>query len=132
MSAERKEENKVTNITEQQGAEDTAPKATVDDTDDDDNLIIKFKKPYKFEGKEYTELDLTALEDLTAQDMIDVERKLNRSSAGINVMPEVTDEYALEMAARAAKLPIEFFYQLPQRESIRVKNRYMAFLFGSE
>ena len=32
------------------------------------SLIIKFRKPYVFEGKKYTEVDLTAMEDTTAED----------------------------------------------------------------
>lgn len=39
-------------------------------------IVVEFKKPYKFEGKEYTELDLSGLEKLTVQDVIDVQREL--------------------------------------------------------
>ena len=100
--------------------------------DDEDSLVIKFKKPFTFEQKEYEEIDLTGLEDLTAQDMVSVDRILKRHSSGIDVMPEVSMEYALNLAAKAAKQPIEFFQALPPREAMKVKNRIMGFLFGSD
>lgn len=95
--------------------------------------IIKFRQPYRFEGKEYYEVDLSGMEDLTAADMIAVNRIMSRTSAGIvEVMPEVSLEYACHIAARAAKLPVEFFNQLPPREAMKVKNRVTSFLFGSD
>ncbi|MCM1189801.1 MAG: phage tail assembly protein [bacterium] len=98
----------------------------------EESLIIMLKKPYPFEGKEYTEIDLSGLEDMTAADMIAVEKQYDRSYPGVNVMPEVKVGYAMMMAARAAKLPVEFFDGLPQREAMKVKNRVMGFLFESD
>lgn len=100
--------------------------------DEEDSLIVKFRKPFKFEGQEYKEIDLSGLDDLTAQDMVSVDRILKRHSSGIDVMPEVSMEYALNLAAKAAKQPIEFFQALPPREAMKVKNRIMGFLFGSD
>lgn len=100
--------------------------------DEEDSLVIKLKKPYQFEGKEYTEIDLSGLEELTAADMIALENQYDRKSPGINVMPEVKVGYAVMMAARAAKLPVEFFNGLPPKEAMKVKNRVMGFLFGSD
>lgn len=97
-----------------------------------ETLVISFKKPYLFEGKEYTGLDLSGLEEMTAADMIAVESQYDRRYPGINVMPEVKVGYAIMMAARAVKLPVEFFDGLPQREAIKIKNRVMGFLFGSD
>ena len=99
---------------------------------EESSMIVKFKKPYHFEGKEYTELDLSGMEDMTGADMIAVNKIMQRTSAGIDVMPEVSVEYAFHFAARAAKLPVEFFTNLPPKESIKVKNRVMGFLFGSD
>lgn len=99
---------------------------------EENDMVIKFKKPYYFEGKEYTELDLSGMEDMTGADMIAVNKVMQRSSAGIDVMPEVSVEYAFYFAAKAAKLPVEFFNGLSPRESMKVKNRVMGFLFGSD
>lgn len=108
--------------------------AASEDTESNEEvgMIIKFKKPYTFEKKEYTEIDLSGLDDLTAADMISVNKRMQRTSQGIDVMPEVTLEYACELAAKGAKMPVEFFMNLPPKEAIKVKNRIMSFLFGSE
>lgn len=115
--------------------ENTAGEGTAVDSSDDEeeneSLLIKFKKPYKFEGKEYTELDLSGLEDLRASDMIAVNKYMQRTAAtAVDVMPEVSMEYACVLASKAAKLPVEFFTSLPPREAMKVKNRVMGFLFG--
>ncbi len=114
-------------------SEDTAPKADeAAEDEDEDSLILKFKKPYKFEGKEYTEIDLSGLEDLSAADMIAVNKYMDRTATGIQVMPEVSLEYACVLASKATKMPIEFFTDLPPKQAIKVKNRVMGFLFGAE
>ena len=64
--------------------------------------------------------------------MIAVNKLIKRTSAGIDVMPEVSLEYACNIAAKATQKPIEFFLQLPPREAMRVKNKVLGFLFGSE
>ena len=95
-------------------------------------MVIVFKKPYVFERVEYKEIDLSCMEDLQASDMIAVNKLMKRTSAGIDVMPEMSLEYACNIAAKATQKPIEFFLQLPPREAMRVKNKVLGFLFGSE
>lgn len=100
---------------------------------EEESAVVVFAKPYKFEGKEYTEVDLSALENLTADDMIATNKYMQRGSGGhIDVMPEVTLEYACVISAKALNLPIEFFTGLPAKEAMKVKNRVMGFLFGQE
>lgn len=114
---------------------DTTVSVDVEDTAEDSDevsMVIKFKKPYYFEGREYTEIDLSGMEDLTGKDMIAVNKYMQRTSVGIDVMPEVSLEYACVLAGKAAKLPIEFFTNLPPKAAMKVKNRVMGFLFGSE
>ena len=111
--------------------EDSALIGTVEDTEET-SMVVKFNKPFRFDGKEYTEVDLSGLDDLQASDMIAVNKYMQRTSSGIDVMPEVSLEYACVLASKAARLPIEFFTSLPPREAMKVKNRVMGFLFGSE
>ena len=100
---------------------------------EEETTVVKFTKPYKFEGKEYTEIDLASLGDLSAADMIAVDKIMKRSSGGsVDVMPEVTLEYACTISARATNMPIEFFTGLPPKEAMKVKNRVMGFLFGQD
>lgn len=108
------------------------PVNTDENADEELSMKIVFKKPYVFEGKEYKEIDLSGLDDLQASDMIAVNKRMQRTAQGIDVMPEVSLEFACELAAKATKMPTEFFTGMPPREAMKVKNRVMGFLFGAE
>ena len=90
---------------------------------EEESMVIVFKKPYVFEHEEYTEIDLSCLEDIQASDMIAVNKIMKRTSPGID---------ACNIAARATKKPVEFFLQLRPKDAIKVKNRVLGFFFGSE
>ena len=95
------------------------------------NPVIKLNKPYIFEKKEYTEIDMSGLDELTAQDLLKIEKMYARTNRE-SVMPEITGEYALFVAATVTKKPVEFFYGLPAKVLIKIKNRVMGFFFGAE
>ena len=82
--------------------------------DQEESLILKFRKPYKFEGKEYTEVDLSALEDMTAEDLCAVGKIMTKLGI-VNPVAEMTVDYAIYMAARASGKPVEFFKGLPHQ-----------------
>ncbi len=95
----------------------------------EDVLVVNFKKPFMFEEKEYKELDLRGLEELTGKDMQNAERVLHeRGITSFNA--EFTSEGALLYASWAAKVPIEFFDALPLREARKVKTRVINFFLG--
>ena len=48
--------------------------------------IVKFDKPYKFEGKEYDGLDLSGMEKMTVQDLIDIQKNIGNELAAMSVM----------------------------------------------
>lgn len=93
--------------------------------------LIELSKPYEFEGNMYTSVDMAGIDTLTTRDMIAVNRLISRNG-NVDIMPELSIEYACHMAARAAGLPIEFFNGLPPRDAIKIKNQVMGFLFGSD
>ena len=95
------------------------------------DTLVKFPKPYTFEGKTYTEVDLAGLDNLTAEDMIAAEKFLNRSGV-FSPIPEVSVEYVCFIGAKASELPIEFFKALPPRAMTRVKNKVTGFFYGEE
>lgn len=95
------------------------------------STLVKFSKPYRFEGKTYSEVDLSGMDDLSAEDMIAADRYLTRSGS-FSVMPEMTLEYACFIAARAAKQPIEFFKGLPPKDALKVKNRVTSFFYSED
>lgn len=97
----------------------------------DNEYAVKLSKPYEFEGSTFTEVDLSGLEKLTTRDMLAADKHLSRGG-NISVMPELTLDYALFLAARAAELPIEFFMGLSPRDAVKIKNRVTNFLYGAE
>lgn len=93
--------------------------------------IVVFNKPYTFEDETYEKIDLSGLDDLTAADMIAANKVLDRSGSA-TFLPEMSLEYACIIAARATKLPIEFFKGLHPKEAIKVKNRVTSFFYGTD
>lgn len=91
-----------------------------------ENYRIEFTKPYNFEGKEYTEIDLSGLVNLTTADLMEVDKLFNTSEY-ISPFPEMDSKYNCMLAARAAKLPIEFFYGLPIKDGRKVANIVKSF-----
>lgn len=91
--------------------------------------LVVFGTPYHFEGQDYTDVDLSGVEDLTAEDMIAAEKYLAKNGI-ISPIPEMTYEYVFFIANRISGQPIEFFKKLPPREAIKVKNRVTGFFYG--
>ncbi|WP_163538306.1 phage tail assembly protein [Gracilibacillus sp. YIM 98692] len=91
------------------------------------DLIITFKKPYKFEGEEYKKVDLSGIENLSTRDLVEADKQFN-TSGQMAIMNEMTTGYSLIIASKASGHPVEFFEQLPAGEGLKVKNRVMGFL----
>ena len=71
------------------------------------------------------------MENMTATDMIAANKVLDRSGS-FSFLPEMSLEYACIIAAKASKLPIEFFKGLHPREAIKIKNKVTSFFYGTE
>ena len=95
------------------------------------SITVRFSKPYKFEGKEYTELDLSGLEDITAENMIAADKYLVANSV-MSVQPEANMLYTLFIASSVTGLPIEFFRALSPKDAIKIKNRVTVFFYGED
>lgn len=95
------------------------------------DTLLKFNKPYEFEGKSYDEIDLSGLTRMTAEDMIAAEKYLNRAGV-FSPIPEMTSEYVCFIASRASGQPIEFFKHLPPKEAVKLKNRITSFFYGED
>ena len=104
---------------------------TAQEQEEENKYLIKFRKPFLFEDETYTEIDLSGLEDLSARDMIQAQRTMERSGS-INVLPEMSLEYACIFASKATKMPVEFFQSLPPKEAIKVKNKVTNFFYGED
>lgn len=76
-------------------------------------------------------MDLSGLEEISAKDMIAVNKMIERSGT-VNVIPEMSLEYACLISARATGKPVEFFQALPPKEALKIKNRVTNFLYGED
>ena len=129
------EKNKLeTAATEREEMEDLEARAGAEggeDTEPED-LVLRFSKPYKFGGQEYTEVDLSGLEDTTAGDLARCAKITTRKHKGLNTATlEMTTEYSITMAHIVTKLPLEFFEHMPSKSAIELKGIVVGFLFGA-
>ena len=98
---------------------------------DNDSFRVEFRKPYKFEGKEYKDIDLSGLEDLTGMQYVQITQRLNRTNPETAVgVVELSPAFAVKIATAVSKLPEEFFYMLPANELLKIKNRISGYFFG--
>jgi hypothetical protein len=95
------------------------------------DAVLTLSKAYAFEGQTISEIDLSGLANLTAEDMIAADKYLTRNGT-VATMPEMTLEYACFIASRAAALPVEFFRRLSPRDAIKLKNRVTSFFYGAD
>ena len=96
--------------------------------EEEDKLIVKFRKPYKFEDDTFTELDL---EDLTGRTLTAIEKAFNKTGVS-SFVPESTTTYAKIVATKVTGLPAEFFEDLPAAEIQKIKNAVVGFLYKDE
>lgn len=87
----------------------------------------KFSKPYEFEGDTFDKIDLN-LDALTGDDMLAAERDFG-AGGGLAAMVETSKGYLAILAAKAAKVPVEFINGLPVKEFSQVTMAVQAFLF---
>lgn len=101
--------------------------------DQEISLVLKFRKPFSFDGKQYTEVDLSGLEDATAKDLEAVGRILEKQAKSTNpATMEMTMGYAQLLANRVTGLPLEFFKNLPAKEAMALKTTVVGFLYGGD
>ena len=106
-----------------EGGEDTEP----------EDLVLRFGKPYKFGGQEYTEVDLSGLEDVTAGVLENVGKIAAKKNPGMNpALQEMSLTFCTYLTQRVAKLPLEFFTGLPAKEAIKLKTLVTNFLYGGD
>ncbi len=87
---------------------------------EENQLLVVFKKPFEFEGVVYKDVDLSGLENISARDMIAANKIMERSGT-VNVIPEMSLEYACIISSKATGKPVEFFRSFPQRRRLKLK-----------
>lgn len=85
-----------------------------------ENHVMKFEKPYYFEGKEYKEIDLSNIANLTSMNESEAENRLVQ--AGVTITETSYNYlYACILASMATGKPEEFFIGLPIAELLKLK-----------
>lgn len=88
--------------------------------------VIKLSRPYLFEGEEITEINLSGLEDIGVQEMIQASDILSNSGRVVPI-PESDIQYTLFIAHAATGLPYEFFMKLKAKDAVRVRAKVTLF-----
>lgn len=128
MNAEGGEEKRVVPMERPEGKGGTAADSG-EEADDEVEMYVKFSKPYVFEDDTYEGLDMSCLENLTTDDLTEIEKKFYKQGiASFN--PENTATYAKIVAWKATGLPIEFFNQLPIKDMMKIKSRVVNFFYN--
>jgi hypothetical protein len=101
----------------------------------ENSLVLKLKRPFSFEGKEYTEVDLSALETWTGEDVADVQEKYFKMHPEVNpldvAMVESNLKYCYFVAHKASELPLEFFQRMPGTNVGALKTLVIGFFHES-
>lgn len=135
-----KEEKYTETAREDVNTGDEIPVATVPDEvsdnllpkkEENDELVIKYRKPYNFEGEVHTELDLHGLEDLRGRDLTAIEKSFNKTGVS-SFVPESTTTFAKIVATRVTGYPAEYFEDLPAGEVEKIKKAVVGFLYKDE
>lgn len=93
-------------------------------------MKIKFKKPYVFEGVEYTSLELD-LDRVTGAVIEDISTRL--TSEGVMVIaPGLSQPFARHVAVIASGKPHQFFSSMPAGTYMAVTSAVQGFLNGVE
>ena len=93
-------------------------------------MKIKLKKAIRHKGQDINVLDLP-LEDLTGNDLIDIERQLVQSGE-VMVVTDFNRVYLVNIASRAAHIPVETLKSAGARDFTRITHEVRNFLTLSD
>lgn len=97
-------------------------------TKEEGKTVVRFRKVFQFEGKEYDNLEMD-LDSLTGNDVINAENEAR--ALGVRaVMLESSKEYQAIVAAKAASVTVDLIKALPAKEFSSVTGEVQAFLLG--
>jgi hypothetical protein len=97
----------------------------------DEGVMVTLSKTYHFEGKEIKEIDMSGLEEATAETMIKAQKVLV-TNGDVQLLPENSLHYALIIAAECTGLPIEFYKRLSMKDATKVRNRVQSFFWDGD
>ena len=93
---------------------------------EENKVIVKFNKPFTYEGVTYEELEMD-FESLTGADLVSIEREMNMENE-FALTPEISPNFCGRIAAKAAGVNHVIIFALPLKEFTKVKNAARDFL----
>lgn len=107
-----------------------AEEGTAAGTDTENCVYVhKFGKPYKFQGRTYTEMTFN-FEKLIGSDLVNIENEM----AGLGeyaLSPEISTSFLYRLAARAAGVGSDVIANMPVGEFGKIKNKSRDFLIST-
>ena len=91
-------------------------------------LIIDLSIPQDFEGEHITQIDLSSLNELSADDLAYCEG-LFQQMGNVDPTKEFNMRYCMIVAHRATGKPLEFFNGLKAKNAIKIKTVISNFLY---
>lgn len=93
--------------------------------------LHKFKKPFKWEGKEYKTL-LFDFESLTGNDFIAVDREVTQKMGTTVIVAAVSAPFLMTMAARAAGVGSDMLEALPLYDFNKIISKARNFMLSAD
>lgn len=93
--------------------------------------IFKLKKSVVFEGNEYTQIDLSGLEELSGEEYGSL-LKQTENLDGADMVPEKSLTFAYLAAAKVTGLPYDFFKKLSAKDTARLRYSIGSFFFSED
>jgi hypothetical protein len=89
--------------------------------------VYTLSRPYVFEDVEYTFLNLD-FDALFGDDLLKINARFDAEAKNFSFVKALSLAYQLEVAAVAAKIPVQFFNRLPAKDVQRIGQRAQNFL----
>ena len=96
-------------------------------------MIVEFKKPYDFEGKKYSEIEV-AVEELSGQNLINLQKRYQKTLAKKSFQTSslaaltIDTDFILFALGELTKQPMEFFTQMPANDMLSCIYALQGFL----
>lgn len=91
-------------------------------------MKYEFKKPYEFDGDEYTEIEVD-IENLKGSD-IAAAKKQFASSGNFAPIPAADSEFCAMILASASGKPLDFFTDMPAKDYFAITQQVSNFLLA--
>lgn len=93
--------------------------------------IFKLKKSVVFESNEYTQFDLSGLEELSGEEYGSL-LKQTENLDGVDMIPEKSLTFAYLAAAKVTGLPYDFFKKLGAKDTCRLRYAVSSFFLSED